>query len=52
MTPTFSIVKRKDEEKHHGDYRTKRGILEIYDAQTGSTRAGGAAALAFELVVA
>ena len=41
MTPTFSIVKRKDEAKYNGDYRTKRVILEIYDAQTGSTRAGG-----------
>jgi hypothetical protein len=29
---TFPIVKRKDEEKFNGDYRTKRTILEIYDA--------------------
>ena len=28
---TFPIVKRKDE-KQHGEYRTKRVILEIYDA--------------------
>ena len=28
---TFPIVKRKDEAKH-GEYRTKRVILEIYDA--------------------
>jgi len=28
---TFPIVKRKDEAKH-GGYRTKRVILEIYDA--------------------
>ncbi len=28
---TFPIVKRKDEQKH-GEYRTKRVILEIYDA--------------------
>jgi hypothetical protein len=27
---TFPIVKRKDE-KHYGEYRTKRVILEIYD---------------------
>lgn len=27
---TFPIVKRKDE-KEHGEYRTKRVILEIYD---------------------
>ena len=29
---TFPIVKRKDEAKFNGDYRTKRVILEIYDA--------------------
>jgi hypothetical protein len=29
---TFPIVRRKDEEKYDGDYRTKRVILEIYDA--------------------
>ena len=29
---TFPIVRRKDEEKYAGDYRTKRVILEIYDA--------------------
>ena len=28
---TFPIVRRKDEGKHNGDYRTKRVILEIYD---------------------
>jgi len=28
---TFPIVKRKDEQKY-GEYRTKRVILEIYDA--------------------
>jgi len=28
---TFPIVKRKDEKKH-GEYRTKRAILECYDA--------------------
>ena len=27
---TFPIVRRKDE-KEHGEYRTKRVILEIYD---------------------
>jgi hypothetical protein len=29
---TFSILRRKDEEKYNDDYRTKRVILEIYDA--------------------
>lgn len=29
---TFPIVRRKDEERFNGDYRTKRVILEIYDA--------------------
>ena len=28
---TFPIVKRKDEQQH-GEYRTKRVILEMYDA--------------------
>jgi hypothetical protein len=36
---TFPIVKRKDEEKW-GDYRTKRVILEIYDAMAESIRTG------------
>jgi hypothetical protein len=34
---TFPIVKRKDEAKH-GEYRTKRRILEIYDAMATATR--------------
>jgi len=34
---TFPIVKRKDEEKH-GEYRTKRVILEIYDEMTEAMR--------------
>ena len=34
---TFLIVKRKDEEKW-GDYRTKRVILEIYDAMAEAIR--------------
>ena len=37
---TFPIVKRRDEEKYEGDYRTKRVILEIYDAMTESIRTG------------
>jgi hypothetical protein len=37
---TFPIVKRKDEAKFNGDYRTKRVILEIYDAMTESIRTG------------
>jgi hypothetical protein len=34
---TFSIVKRHDEEKH-GEYRTKKVILEIYDGMAGSIK--------------
>jgi hypothetical protein len=37
---TFPIVKRKDEEKSDGDYRTKRTILEIYDALGEAVRTG------------
>jgi hypothetical protein len=37
---TFPIVKRKDEAKWNGDYRTKRVILEIYDAMAEAMRAG------------
>lgn len=36
---TFPIV-RKHDEKAHGEYRTKRVILEIYDALAESTRTG------------
>jgi len=35
---TFPIVKRKDQERFDGDYRTKRIILEIYDAMTQAIR--------------
>jgi hypothetical protein len=37
---TFPIVRRRDEEKYDGDYRTKRVILEIYDALVESIRTG------------
>jgi hypothetical protein len=37
---TFPIVRRKDEGKYNGDYRTKRVILEIYDAMQESIRSG------------
>jgi hypothetical protein len=37
---TFPIVRRKDEANHNGDYRTKRVILEIYDAMLEATRSG------------
>jgi len=37
---TFPIVRRKDEAKFDGDYRTKRVILEIYDALADSIRTG------------
>lgn len=36
---TFPIV-RKNDEKSHGDYRTKRVILEIYDAMAEAARTG------------
>jgi hypothetical protein len=36
---TFPIVRRKDEEKH-GEYRTKRVILEIYDEMAEAMRTG------------
>jgi hypothetical protein len=47
---TFPIVKRKDESKW-GEYRTKRVILEIYDAmlaamQEGAEYGAGRAAVA------
>lgn len=38
---TFPIVKRKDEQKH-GEYRTKRVILEIYDEMAEAMRSGKA----------
>ena len=37
---TFPIVKRKDEAKFNGDYRTKRVILETYDALAASMQTG------------
>jgi hypothetical protein len=37
---TFPIVRRRDEENHSGDYRTKRVILEIYDELAESIRSG------------
>jgi hypothetical protein len=36
---TFPIVRRNDE-KAHGEYRTKRVILEIYDAMAEAARTG------------
>jgi len=36
---TFPIV-RKNDEKAHGEYRTKRVILEIYDAMADAARTG------------
>lgn len=36
---TFPIVKRKDE-KNYGEYRTKRVILEVYDAMAEAMRTG------------
>ncbi len=37
---TFPIVRRKDQENYNGDYRTKRVILEIYDAMQEAIRTG------------
>lgn len=37
---TFPIVRRKDEEKYDGDYRTKRVILEIYDEMAEAMSTG------------
>jgi hypothetical protein len=37
---TFPIVRRKDEEENDGDYRTKRVILELYDAMQEAIRTG------------
>ncbi len=37
---TFPIVRRKDEEKYDGDYRTKRVVLEICDAMQEAIRTG------------
>jgi hypothetical protein len=37
---TFPIVRRRDEEKYNGDYRTKRVILEIYNALQDAIRTG------------
>ena len=37
---TFPIVRRKDEAKFDGDYRTRRVILAIYDALAESIRTG------------
>ena len=36
---TFPIVKRKDEQAH-GAYRTKRAILDIYDAMRQAMETG------------
>jgi len=36
---TFPIVKRKDEQKY-GEYRTKRVILECYDAMADAMKTG------------
>ncbi len=37
---TFPIVRRRDEENYDGDYRTKRVILEVYEAMHESIRSG------------
>lgn len=42
---TFPIVRRKNEKKH-GEYRTKRVILEIYDACDGGSEPQWSAVLA------
>ena len=37
---TFPIVRRKDEQKFNGEYRTKRFILDVHDAMADSIRTG------------
>ena len=37
---TFPIVRRRDEEEYNGDFRTRRVILEIYDAMQEAIRTG------------
>lgn len=37
---TFPIVKRKDESKHDGEYKTKTTILKMYDQMTDAIRTG------------
>jgi len=37
---TFPIVRRKDEAKYNGEYKTKTTILEIYDALSEATLTG------------
>jgi hypothetical protein len=37
---SFPIVRRRDEERFDGDYRTKRVILEVYDAMQESIHTG------------
>ena len=39
MYGSISVVKRKDEQAH-GEYRTKRVILDIYDAMQQAMEAG------------
>ncbi|MCB1244362.1 MAG: hypothetical protein KDN04_16675, partial [Verrucomicrobiae bacterium] len=37
---TFPIVKRKDEAKHNGNYRTQQTILQIYDSLCEAMQSG------------
>ena len=37
---TFPIVKRKDEQKYNGEYKTKNTVLEFYDAMAESKKIG------------
>lgn len=37
---TFPIVRRKDQEKYNGEYKTKTTILRIYDELLTATRTG------------
>ena len=37
---TFRILRERDEKNYDGDYRTKRVILEIYDAMAEAIRTG------------
>lgn len=37
---SFPIVRRKDEERFNGDYRSKHKVLEMFDAMAASLRSG------------
>ena len=38
---SFPVVRKYDERDHHGEYRTKRLVLEAYDRMAGAIAKGG-----------